>query len=138
NDSSKFVLTCGSKRSPASFLIATEDGTIAAWSHGFSGSNAVIVVDRSESDAIYKGLAMLRDTNGTPHVYAANFHGNAVEVFDGTFNLVNSFTDSSLPEGFAPFNVASVHGELFVSFALQGEGAEDDQPGPGNGYIDVF
>ena len=145
NDSNQFVISNGSKHGAASskhgaasFLVATEDGTIAAWNHSFSGSNAVIVVDRSESGAIYKGLAMLRDTNGTPHIYAANFHDNAVEVFDGSFNLVNSFTDSSLPQGFAPFNIASIYGKLFVSFALQGEGAEDDQPGAGNGYIDVF
>src|SRR5437588_86067 len=92
-----------------------------AWGQGqwFANTNAVIVVDRSDSSAVYKGLALLRDTNGTPHIYAANFHGNAVEVFDGSFNMVNSFTDSSLPENFAPFNAASIYGKLFVSFALQ-------------------
>jgi uncharacterized protein (TIGR03118 family) len=138
NDSNQFVITNKSKHGPATFLMATEDGTITAWNQSFSGSNAVIVVDRS-GQAIYKGLAIQRDTNGTPRIYTANFHGNAVEVFDSHFNLVNSFTDPNVPTNFAPFNVATVHGKLFVSFALQKlPDAEDDQSGPGNGYIDIF
>jgi uncharacterized protein (TIGR03118 family) len=53
--------------------------------------------------------------------------------------MVNSFTDSSLPDNFAPFNCATIYGKLFVSFALQkGPDFVDDQSGPGNGYIDVF
>ena len=139
NDSRQFVITNGSKHAAATFLIATENGTIAGWNHSISGSNSVIVVDRSGSEAIYKGLTILRDTNGAPHIYAANFHGNSVDVFDGTFNYVSSFTDTTLPANFAPFNCAKIHGKLFVSFALQKlPDAEDDQAGPGNGYVDIF
>jgi uncharacterized protein (TIGR03118 family) len=139
NDSAQFVITNGHKHGASTFLIATEDGTIAAWNHSFSGSNAVIVVDRSGSNAVYKGLTIIRDTNGAPHIYAADFHNNAVDVFDGSFNHVNSFTDTTLPANFAPFNCAKIHGKLFVSFALQLlPDAEDDQSGPGNGYVDIF
>ncbi len=139
NDSTQFVISNGSKHQPATFLMATEDGTIAAWNQKISGSNAVIVIDSSGSDAVYKGLAIQRDSTGALHIYAANFHGNSVDVFDGSFNFVSSFTDTSLPANFAPFNVATIHGKLFVSFALQAlPDAEDDQPGPGNGYVDIF
>src|SRR5437588_1720431 len=82
NDSAQFVISNGSKHGPATFLMATEDGTITAWNQTFSGSNAVIVVDRSDSGAVYKGLAIQRDTSGTPRIYAADFHNNSVDVFD--------------------------------------------------------
>ena len=139
NDSSRFIITNGHRHAAATFLMATEDGTITAWNQSINKSNALIVVDRSGAGAVYKGLTMLRDTNGAPQIYAADFHNNAVDVFDGAFNLVTSFTDTSLPANFAPFNCAKIHGKLFVSFALQLlPDAVDDQAGPGNGYVDIF
>jgi len=139
NDSRQFVITNGHKHCPASFLMATEDGIITAWNQSVCRSNALIVVDRSGVGAVYKGLTMLCDTNGAPQIYAADFHNNSVDVFDGKFNLVTSFTDTTLPANFAPFNCAKIHGKLFVSFALQLlPDAVDDQAGPGNGYVDIF
>lgn len=137
NDSSQFVITNGGRQDESTFLMATEDGTITAWSQRVSGSNAVIVA--ATADAVYKGLAMARDTNGAPHLYAANFHAGVVDVFDGQFQYVSSFTDSNLPPNFAPFNIRNLRGKLFITFALQKlPDAEDDQAGPGNGYVDIF
>jgi uncharacterized protein (TIGR03118 family) len=51
NGTTNFVVSGG----PAHFIFATEDGTIIGWN---SGSNAVLKVDNSSADAIYKGLAM--------------------------------------------------------------------------------
>jgi uncharacterized protein (TIGR03118 family) len=139
NDTAKFILTNSNHRAPSTFLMATENGTITAWNHQLTGSNAVIVVDNSESGAVYKGLAIARDTNGAPQIYAANFHGAVVDVFDARFQYVSSFTDPNLPPNFAPFNVRNIRGWVFVTFALQAlPDAEDDQPGPGNGFVDIF
>jgi uncharacterized protein (TIGR03118 family) len=140
NDTTQFVLSNGSKSAPSTFLMATEDGTILAWNGAITGTNAMIVADRSTTPAgaIYKGLAIAKDTNGAPQIYAANFHAGLVDVFDGQFNYVKSFTDTNVPAGFAPFNIRRIRGRLFVTFALQGPGAEDDQSGPGNGYVDIF
>lgn len=138
------MVTNGAHRSPAEFLAATEDGTILAWDQKLSGTNASIVVDRSGAGAIYKGLAIARTTNGAPQIYAANFHAGVIDVFDANFNYVSSFTDASLPTNnapamFAPFNIKTIRGKLFVTFALQKlPDAADDQAGPGNGFIDIF
>jgi len=139
NDSQQFVITVGRKHAPASLLMATEDGTIAAWNWHVTGSNAVLVVDNSASGAVYKGLAMARDTNGAPLLFAANFHAGTVDMFDGQFNFVTSFTDTMVPTGFAPFGIRNLFGKLFVTFALQKlPEARDDQAGPGNGFVDIF
>jgi uncharacterized protein (TIGR03118 family) len=140
NDTKEFLVNKGSKSAPATFLISTEDGTILAWNSAINGTNAEIVADRSTTPAgaIYKGLAIAEDTNGAAHIYAANFHAGFVDVFDGQFNYVKSFTDTNVPSGFAPFNIRVIRGRLFIAFALQGPGAEDDQAGPGNGFIDIF
>ena len=55
------------------------------------------------------------------------------------FQPVNSFTDSTLPPLFAPFGVQNIGGGLFVTFAKQKlPDTQDDQSGPGNGYVDIF
>lgn len=137
NDTAKFAITNGGRIDESTFLMATEDGTITAWSQKISGSDAVIVASRA--GAVYKGLAIARETNGVPQLYAANFHAGVVDVFDGQFQYVSSFTDSNLPPNFAPFNIRNIRGRLFVTFALQKlPDAMDDQAGPGNGYVDIF
>jgi uncharacterized protein (TIGR03118 family) len=139
NPTRHFVFTNGTSQAPATFLMATEDGTITAWNHDVNESNAVIVVDNSASNAVYKGLAIARLTNGAPQLYAANFHAGVVDVFDAQFNYVQSFTDTSAPTNFAPFNIKNINGQLFVTFALQKlPDMHDDQAGPSNGVIDVF
>ncbi len=139
NQTGKFVITNSTHHAPSTFLMATEDGTIAAWNRSITGSNAVIVVDNSASGAVYKGLAIAHDSNGAPQIYAANFHAGTVDVFDGNFQPVQSFTDTNLPALFAPFNVKNIRGYLFVSFAKQKlPDMHDDDAGPGNGFVDIF
>jgi len=134
NGSSDFEISPGS---PAIFIFATEDGTISGWA---SGTTAVVKVDNSASETIYKGLAI--GNNGTANfLYAANFHGNAVNVFNATYapaTLAGSFSDPTVPTGFAPFNIQNINGVLYVTYALQDANAEDDVPGPGNGFINKF
>jgi len=150
NNTTSFVVSNGAKSAPATYLLSTEDGLIVAW-NPLLGSNAVIVVNNSSSNtvpvpggndsthAVYKGLAVLRDEAGVPHLYAANFSGGVVDEFDGNFNYVKSFTDDNLPDSYAPFNVRNLRGRLFVTFAKQSlPEAEDDASGPGRGLLDIF
>ena len=121
----------------ARFIFATEDGTIASWS---SGSAAVLKADNSASGAVYKGLA-LGSSGGHNYLYAANFHAGQVDVFDGSYalaTLAGSFSDPTLPAGFAPFNVQNIGGQLFVTYAMQDGEQHDDVSGPGNGFVNVF
>ena len=142
--SSDFVISKDGKSGPAFFLFATEDGTIAGWNPGVDQTHAVIAVDRSTATdsagdvgALYKGLALVTTPSGK-FIYASNFRFGTVDVFDSHFNLVNSFTDPTIPAGFAPFGIHNIGGKLFVTFAKQGPGKEDDAARPGNGFVDVF
>jgi uncharacterized protein (TIGR03118 family) len=139
NNTASFVITNGSKHGPSTYLAATEDGTIVAWNQAVTGSNAVIVINRTSVDANYKGLAIALDTNGAAHIYAADFHHQMVDQFDGHFNYEQSFTDADLPDDFAPFNIRAIRGRLFVTYAKkENPDADDDEKGPGNGYVDIF
>lgn len=139
NNTHSFMVAKNGHQAPSTLLMSTEDGTITAWNLQVNHSNAVIVVDRSAAGAVYKGLALAQDANGHPQIYAANFHGGTVDIFNGNFQFVSSFTDSNLPANFAPFNVFNIDGYLMVSFALQKlPDAHDDQSGAGNGFIDIF
>jgi uncharacterized protein (TIGR03118 family) len=128
--------------SKALFLFATEDGTILGWN---GGPSATIKVDNSAvpdaaNGAVYKGLAI--GTAGTNnYLYATNFRSGKVDVFDKDFHqvtLAGSFTDPSLPAGFAPFGVQNLGGQIFVTYAKQNAERHDDVSGPGNGYVDIF
>lgn len=132
NTTTDFAINGGNK---ALFIFANEDGTIAAWN---TGANAAIVADRSTQGAVYKGLAMAVD-GGANFLYATNFKQRQVDVFDKSFQFVKSFTDTSIPAGYAPFGIHTIAGQLWVTFAKQ-EGPDnvDDQPGVGNGFVDVF
>jgi uncharacterized protein (TIGR03118 family) len=141
--SGAFTLQDGS---PATFLFATEDGTISGWNPS-AGSQSIIAVDESQDPAdgsealglgaVYKGLT-IADTQEGPMLYAANFRHGTVDVFDQNFNQVNSFTDPNVPSGFAPFNVQVLDNKLFVTFAQQNDVKHDDVAGPGNGFVDEF
>src|ERR1019366_6730477 len=113
----------------AIFLFATLDGTISGWAPLLNRNDAIIVVNNSASGAIYTGLAVTSKPSGN-FLYAVDVPHNKVEEYDGNFNLVTSFTDSTLPSGFAPFGIQDIGGLLYVAFASV-------TGGPG-GYIDIF
>jgi uncharacterized protein (TIGR03118 family) len=139
-----FVISKAGVSGPAFFLFATEDGTIAGWNPSVDDAHAVIAVDRSTATdpagdigANYKGLALVTTPAGR-FIYATSFRFGRVDVFDSHFNLVNSFTDPTIPAGFAPFGIHNIGGKLYVTFAKQGPGKDDDEARPGNGFVDVF
>lgn len=127
----------GTGTATAHFLFSTEDGTISAWS---SGANAVLKVDYSTSNAVFKGLAA-GASNGSNYLYVTDFHNGQVDVFDTNYTQVTvggSFSDPSIPAGYAPFGIQNINGELYVTYALQDDQKHDDVAGLGNGYVDVF
>src|SRR6185312_8274468 len=88
--------------------------------------------------AVYTGLALA--ANGSANfLFAANFRKNAVDVFDGTYAYVKSFTDSTVTAGYAPFGIANIGGKLYVTYALRSAtDSSNDQPGAGHGFVDIF
>jgi uncharacterized protein (TIGR03118 family) len=141
---------------PATFLFATEDGTIVGWNPGVNpvgfdpskaGTYGIIAVDNSANPtvadgAVYKGLAIAMDANGNAFLYATNFRAGTVEVYDTSFNPVtfspNAFTDSHLKSGYAPFDIILVGDTLFVTYAVQAATKHDDVAGPSHGIVNTF
>jgi uncharacterized protein (TIGR03118 family) len=134
NSTTGFLLANGTK---ASFIFATEDGTISAWN---GGTTATVMSDFSGVGAEYTGLA-IANNNGAPMLYAANFSFGKIDVFDTNFKLTSvpgGFGDANLPAGYAPFNIWQVNGKLYVTFALQDSTKKLAVAGVGNGVVDVF
>jgi uncharacterized protein (TIGR03118 family) len=139
-----FNVAADGKSGPSIFIFATEDGTIAGWNPTVELKHAITKVDRStvtdpagDVGAVYKGLA-IATTPGGSFIYATNFRFGQVEVFDTNFRLVSTFTDRGVPQGYAPFGIQNVGGNLVVTFAKQDAQKHDDAHGPGRGFVDVF
>jgi uncharacterized protein (TIGR03118 family) len=131
NDTTAFTLP--GTTTVSRFIFIGEDGDLSAW----AGGTAATLVHHTDG-AIYKGLALAHGPSG-PMLLATNFGANRVDVFDSTFAPVSSdglFSDPTLPAGYAPFNVAEIGGQIFVTYALKG--GEDDIAGPAHGFVDVY
>jgi len=141
---------------PAIFLFSTEDGTILGWNpgvnpHGFdpakAGTYAIVAVDNSTNPsaaegAVYKGLA-ITNVNGVARLYATNFRSGTVDVFGADFKpattlVSDAFTDSTLPNGYAPFNIVPVGNRIFVTYAVQNDQKHDDVAGQSHGIVNTF
>jgi uncharacterized protein (TIGR03118 family) len=137
----------------ASFIFDTEDGTISAWAGGLTpADNAVLAVDNSKtptvaSGAVYKALVFGVNVKGV-FLFATNFRAGTIDVFGPNSSTSpffftpattdGNFTDPNIPEGYAPFGIENIDGDLFVTYAKQNALKHDDVAGPGNGFVDVF
>jgi uncharacterized protein (TIGR03118 family) len=131
---SGFNISKGANSGAAIFLFDTETGAIEGWNSNVD-PNAVVAVNNSDKGAVYKGLAI---DPASKQIYAANFSKNKVEVYDSTFHMVKTFTDTSLPKHFAPFNVALLKGKLYVAFAKRERHGTDEIDKLTLGYVDIF
>lgn len=137
NGSSDFAVAPGK---PAIFIFVTEDGTVSGWNPGANPGSAILKYSDNPA-SVFKGATIA--LNGKQRfLYAANFRKARVDIFDTNFRLVrvgeHLFEDAQLPAGYAPFNIQSVGGNLYVGFAKQDAEKHDEVDGPGLGYVDVF
>ncbi|MDX6486013.1 MAG: hypothetical protein QOF43_1166, partial [Gaiellaceae bacterium] len=132
-----FVVRSGEAAAPARFIYACEDGTIRGWSptvpHGWSTA-AVVAVDEGAKGAIFRGVAI-----GPHRLYATDFHGDRVLVFDERWRPVvrpGAFVDPKIPAWYSPFGI-KVHGSrVFVTYASPAPVNGNDAPT--GGYVDEF
>ena len=125
-----FVLPGGSV---ARFIFVGDDGVISGWS---SGTAAERVKDNSATSS-YTGVTIANDSTGI-FLYAANFKQSRIDVFDSSFTAVNkTFADPDLPEGYSPFNIQNIGGQLYVMYAKLGSNG-DEEKGAGLGYVDIY
>jgi uncharacterized protein (TIGR03118 family) len=143
-DKGAFSIPTPKGQEAAQFVFDGEAGTLAAWAAD-SGAGAVTVYDDAIANgaehAVYKGLA-LGSVNGQTFLYATDLHNSKVDVFDTSFTkptaMQGKFVDPTMPAGFAPFGIAAVNDQLFVTFAKQDDAKHDEVGGAGMGYVDAF
>jgi uncharacterized protein (TIGR03118 family) len=142
NSTSEFVVSSGGSSGPALFIFVSESGQITGWNPAVplpapstQAQNGVTV-----PGAVFKGVALANDGSRNL-LYAADFAGRQIRVFDGTFTATTvpgGFLDARIPRNFAPFNIQNLGGKLYVTYAKKEAGGTDDVPGPGTGFVDVF
>jgi uncharacterized protein (TIGR03118 family) len=133
-----FRVSAGGVSDPARFIYACEDGRIRAWTptvpHGWS-TRSEILVDGAGQGAIFRGV-----TVAGGRLYATDFHNARIDVFDARWRPVRlrsgAFGDPTIPPWYAPDNVQSLGGHLFVTYV--GRAPVNGNDDPTGGYVDEF
>jgi uncharacterized protein (TIGR03118 family) len=131
-----FLVHSGALSGPARFIWASENGTLHGWNPAVPpppSHDAQQTADRSSVGASYKGLAIAGST-----LYANDFHNARVDMFNSSWAHVGSFTDASVPHGYAPFGIQAIGDRIFVTYAKQDADAADEVAGQGRGFVDMF
>jgi uncharacterized protein (TIGR03118 family) len=109
--------------------------SIGRWTH------SILKVNNSTTGAVYLG-ATIAQAGGANFLYVADFSNASVDVFDTNYMPVmlpaGAFTDPELPEGYAPFNVQNIGGNVYVAYAQQNEDGDEEVAGRKLGYVDVY
>ena len=138
---------------PSIFLFVTEDGTISGWNPKLNPTNAVIAVQEKKS--VFKGATIATaSVYGQPQqlLYVADFFHAKIKVYDSSFKRVSDveqrFQQPGENEereegdenrnGFAPFNVQNIGGNLVVAFAKQDQTKLNEVDGAGLGYVEIY
>jgi uncharacterized protein (TIGR03118 family) len=136
NGSADFAVDAGTGPLASRFIFASDDGTISGW----NGVGTTAIQAASTPDAIYLGLA-IGSANGANFLYAANFPEARVDVFDRNFDLqdwAGAFVDPGIPDGYAPFGIQNIGGEIFIAYAKQNEEGDEEVAGEGLGFVSAF
>jgi uncharacterized protein (TIGR03118 family) len=134
-NTSSFAVGMGGDGMSAHFIFANLNGTISAWDTGPTAHTQV-----TTPGAVYTGLAI---NQAQSQLYAANGAGSgSIDVFDSAFKPVNlgpnAFaTPQQVPNGFVPFNVQNINGNVYVTYAPAGRTAQT-QATPGMGAVAIF
>jgi uncharacterized protein (TIGR03118 family) len=133
NNTSSFMVNT----TPANFIFANLNGTISAWNNS-AGTAAQIKA--TTPGAVYTGLAIANSGSG-PRLYAANTAQNRIDVFDGSFAPVSlgagAFATPAGVGALVPFNVQTIGGEIYVTYAPAGRPAQISAL-EGSGAVVVF
>ena len=149
NGSTDFVVTSGANSAAAPFIFVGEGGKLAGWSSTVDPTHAITVYTAADG-AIYKGLAVANNGSGN-FLYATDFHNVKIDVFNASFARQTpsptsfTFTDPTLPIGYAPFGIQALKTgtagatQIYVSYAAQqSPPTNDNANGPGLGLVDLY
>ncbi len=125
NGTGQFTVTQSGHSGSPLFIFDTFDGTISGWSPSVNETTAVIAVNNT--GAWYTGLA-IGVSNSANFLFAADNLNDKVDIYNSSYQLVKSFTDTSLPAGSSPYNVVNIGGQLYITFTNN----------TGGGVVDIF
>jgi uncharacterized protein (TIGR03118 family) len=137
-----FTNSANGKSGRAIFIFATLDGAIVAWNPTVGGTDrlgrslATIPANFTpKSGASYTGLAIATNSQGQTFLYAADDSSNGqVDVFDSSFQLVQSLRDPAMPRNFVPYGIQEIDGpsgaQIWVTFTALNKAQ--------GGFVDVF
>lgn len=133
-----FTFKVGANSAQGIFIFATFDGTIVAWNPGVDPidptshiSVATRVADRSGDGAVYTGLAIAVNKQNEAFLYAADDGPNRrIDMFGSSFNFLKSFSDPEIPQGFAPYGIQAIDGQIWVTYTALNKAQ--------GGFVDVF
>ena len=133
-NTASFQLTPGVPSTSSRFLFANLNGTISGWAGGLTSTPVI-----TTAGAVYTGLAI---NQAQTQLYAANSAAGRIDVFNSSFAPVSlaagAFaTPASIPQGFVPFNVRDINGQVYVTYAPPGRNAELAAPA-GMGAVAIF
>lgn len=129
NPTNAFDVSENGASGPGVFLFDTLDGTISGWNPSVDLTHAIVAVDNFSSHALYLGLAIAKTRHGE-RLYAADAVNDRVDVFDGKFQKLFSFTDPTVSKRLGVYSVHLVQGFILVTFASQSSNQ--------GGVVDIF
>jgi uncharacterized protein (TIGR03118 family) len=150
---SAFLMHTQAACAAARMVFSSEAGQIIAVNEAIDAARGMVMVDRSDQNAVYKSIAIIElaqpQAPSMFRILAADFHNARIDVFDESFQLVNPvlpttgapnpmFVDAAMPVGYAPFNVVVLGDKVYVTFAKQDDMQHDDVQGAGLGALDEF
>src|SRR6185503_14109724 len=100
------------------------------------GTTAEVLATRP--NAAYTGATLVTPSDGNSLLLTANFAERTIDVYDGTAKLIVQLSDPHAPARYAPFNVQSINGLIYVTFARQDADPNGRLEGRGRGFIDVL
>jgi uncharacterized protein (TIGR03118 family) len=141
------------KGSPAVFIFATIQGTIAGWNPAIgltkgqsAPSTHAVTAASGKKGSAYTGLTSAV-VDGKAYLYAANLTKGTIDIYDSAFKPATfpvsawepePFTDDLLPPNYVPYNVQAIGDSIVVTYAYLPPKAGFPEAGPGLGYVDIY
>jgi uncharacterized protein (TIGR03118 family) len=137
-----FIVKSGAASGRASFLFASQVGIVSGWNPNVPAPGSKQAQIGGTGDAVYTGLAIGQVGSAT-YLYAADFEHGKIDVYDFAFHTPNppldgSFSDPNIPNSYSTFNIQSIGGKLYVTYAQQSHKEPDEETDRGSGFVDVF
>jgi uncharacterized protein (TIGR03118 family) len=93
-----------------------------------NATSTIVTIDGQGSSRT--GLAFGTNSSNESFIYAVGLGHRKVDIYDRNFAFVSSFGDPTIPQGFFPFGIQNLDGQIFVTYASDTTGSA--------GYVDIF